>query len=163
MANVIVAYVVPVIHVFACLSDRRRPAADGEGADMGAVFGGGPDALRLGRRRQPADKLDRHRDAFMITSLILSYARVGRWPAESHPHRLAAPPAPTRRSPRPAGAERRCTRAHRSRPGVDSRCAGADRHGSGVDPGRAEGPTRLCSLPRTLRGRARTRGTAPGQ
>jgi len=46
MIDVVVAYIVPVIHVFACLFLIVVVLLQtGKGADMGAVFGGGSQTL----------------------------------------------------------------------------------------------------------------------
>ena len=77
MANVFVSYVVPVIHVFACLFLIVVVLLQtGKGADMGAVFGGGSQTLfGSGGAGNLLTKLTTGTAiAFMITSLILSYA-----------------------------------------------------------------------------------------
>ena len=101
MANVVVNYIVPVIHVFACLFLIVVVLLQtGKGADMGAVFGGGSQTLfGSGGAGNLLTKLTTGTAiAFMITSLILSYAHnrtsgsglLNRIPADA-----AAPAAPT--------------------------------------------------------------------
>src|SRR5512144_255379 len=77
MFDVLVAYIVPVIHVFACLFLIVVVLLQtGKGADMGAVFGGGSQTLfGSGGAGNLLTKLTTGTAiAFMITSLILSYA-----------------------------------------------------------------------------------------
>jgi preprotein translocase subunit SecG len=74
---IIVGYIVPVIHVFACLFLIVVVLLQtGKGADMGAVFGGGSQTLfGSGGAGNLLTKLTTGTAiAFMITSLILSYA-----------------------------------------------------------------------------------------
>ena len=103
MANVIVSYIVPVIHVFACLFLIVVVLLQtGKGADMGAVFGGGSQTLfGSGGAGNLLTKLTTGTAiAFMITSLILSYGQnhptgsriLDRIPADAGAP--AAPPAP---------------------------------------------------------------------
>ena len=75
--TIIVGYIVPVIHVFACLFLIVVVLLQtGKGADMGAVFGGGSQTLfGSGGAGNLLTKLTTGTAiAFMITSLILSYA-----------------------------------------------------------------------------------------
>jgi len=119
MANVIVGYIVPVIHVFACLFLIVVVLLQtGKGADMGAVFGGGSQTLfGSGGAGNLLTKLTTGTAiAFMITSLILSYAHnrtagggglLNRIPvdaaAPAAPKPLpTAPPAPNAAAPAPA-------------------------------------------------------------
>jgi len=118
MANVVVSYIVPVIHVFACLFLIVVVLLQtGKGADMGAVFGGGSQTLfGSGGAGNLLTKLTTGTAiAFMITSLILSYAHnrtsggglLNRIPVETGapaaPTPLpATPPAPSAAAPAPA-------------------------------------------------------------
>jgi preprotein translocase subunit SecG len=117
---IIVAYVVPVIHVFACLFLIVVVLLQtGKGADMGAVFGGGSQTLfGSGGAGNLLTKLTTGTAiAFMITSLILSYAHnrtsggglLNRIPADaSAPAAPALPrtaPAPNAAAPAPAPVE----------------------------------------------------------
>ena len=117
MANVIVSYIVPVIHVFACLFLIVVVLLQtGKGADMGAVFGGGSQTLfGSGGAGNLLTKLTTGTAiAFMITSLILSYAHnrtsggglMNRIPTEAAapaaPALPATPPAPNAAAPAPA-------------------------------------------------------------
>jgi len=101
MANVIVGYIVPVIHVFACLFLIVVVLLQtGKGADMGAVFGGGSQTLfGSGGAGNLLTKLTTGTAiAFMITSLILSYAHnrtSGGGLLNRIPTDAAAPAAPT--------------------------------------------------------------------
>jgi preprotein translocase subunit SecG len=102
MLDVLVSYIVPVIHVVACLFLIVVVLLQtGKGADMGAVFGGGSQTLfGSGGAGNLLTKLTTGTAvAFMITSLILSYGQnhatgsrlIDRIPSES-----AAPvPAPS--------------------------------------------------------------------
>src|SRR5690348_10785678 len=112
MGSVLVGYVVPVIHVLACLFLIVVVLLQtGKGADMGAVFGGGSQTLfGSGGAGNLLTKLTTGTAiAFMITSLILSYAHnrtsggglLNRIPADA-----AAPAAPAlpRTAPTPNAA-----------------------------------------------------------
>jgi len=115
MANVIVSYVVPVIHVFACLFLIVVVLLQtGKGADMGAVFGGGSQTLfGSGGAGNLLTKLTTGTAiAFMITSLILSYAhnrtsgsgllnRIPDASAPAAPALPATPPTPKAAAPAP--------------------------------------------------------------
>src|SRR5438552_16141520 len=78
MSVVLIQYVVPVIHVLACLFLIVVVLLQtGKGADMGAVFGGGSQTLfGSGGAGNCLTKLTTGTAvAFMITSLILSYGQ----------------------------------------------------------------------------------------
>jgi preprotein translocase subunit SecG len=98
---IIVGYIVPVIHVFACLFLIVVVLLQtGKGADMGAVFGGGSQTLfGSGGAGNLLTKLTTGTAiAFMITSLILSYAHnrgTGGGLLNRIPTDAAAPAAPT--------------------------------------------------------------------
>ena len=121
---IIVAYVVPVIHVFACLFLIVVVLLQtGKGADMGAVFGGGSQTLfGSGGAGNLLTKLTTGTAiAFMITSLILSYAHnrtsggglLNRIPtdaaAPAAPALPATPPAPNAAAPAPAAPPKTAT------------------------------------------------------
>ncbi len=102
MTEVLVAYIVPVIHVAACVFLCVVVLLQtGKGADMGAVFGGGSQTLfGSGGAGNLLTKLTTGTAiAFMITSLILSYGQnraptstlLDRIPEQSVP--LNPPPA----------------------------------------------------------------------
>src|SRR6476659_5825222 len=116
MFEILVSYVVPVIHVFACLFLFVVVLLQtGKGADMGAVFGGGSQTLfGSGGAGNLLTKLTTGTAiAFMITSLILSYAHnrtaggglLNRIPAgaaaPAAPALPATPPAPNAAAPSP--------------------------------------------------------------
>jgi len=76
MVSVLVGYVVPAIHVFACLFLIVVVLLQtGKGADMGAVFGGGSQTLfgSSGAGNFLTKLTTGTAIAFMITSLILTY------------------------------------------------------------------------------------------
>ena len=108
MMDIVVGYIVPVIHVVSCLFLIVVVLLQtGKGADMGAVFGGGSQTLfGSGGAGNLLTKLTTGTAiAFMITSLILSYgqthtgsALLNRLPV-SAPGAEAPPPPPP-----PAGA-----------------------------------------------------------
>ena|SRR5947207_7746451 len=78
MFDVLVNYIVPVIHVVACIFLIVVVLLQtGKGADMGAVFGGGSQTLfGSGGAGNLLTKLTTGTAvAFMITSLILSYGQ----------------------------------------------------------------------------------------
>jgi preprotein translocase subunit SecG len=78
MTEVLVGYIVPVVHVAACLFLIVVVLLQtGKGADMGAVFGGGSQTLfGSGGAGNLLTKLTTGTAvAFMITSLILSYGQ----------------------------------------------------------------------------------------
>jgi preprotein translocase subunit SecG len=101
MIPVLIHYVVPAIHVLACLFLIVVVLLQtGKGADMGAVFGGGSQTLfgssgagNFLTRLTTATAL-----AFMVTSLILTYGQ-SRAPGSNLMQRL---PAPTAEAPPPA-------------------------------------------------------------
>jgi len=99
MIGIIYSYVVPAIHVFACLFLIVVVLLQtGKGADMGAVFGGGSQTLfGSGGAGNFLTKLTAGTAiAFMLTSLILTYGS-SRNPSSTLVHRLPAPagqPAP---------------------------------------------------------------------
>src|SRR5215813_12605229 len=78
MSVVLIQYVVPVIHVLACLFLIVVVLLQmGKGADMGAVFGGGSQTLfGSGGAGNLLTKLTTGTAvAFMLTSLIMSYGQ----------------------------------------------------------------------------------------
>ena len=78
MTEVLVGYIVPIVHVAACLFLIVVVLLQtGKGADMGAVFGGGSQTLfGSGGAGNLLTKLTTGTAvAFMITSLILSYGQ----------------------------------------------------------------------------------------
>jgi preprotein translocase subunit SecG len=104
MVNVLVTYVVPIIHVFACLFLIVVVLLQtGKGADMGAVFGGGSQTFfGTGGAGNLLTKLTTGTAiAFMLTSLILSYGQsrsgssglLNRLPTETSAPAVPAPPA----------------------------------------------------------------------
>ena len=102
MADILVGYIVPVIHVFACLFLIVVVLLQtGKGADMGAVFGGGSQTLfGSGGAGNLLTKLTTGTAiAFMVTSLILSYAH-NRAPSSGLLDRIPDAGAPA--APRPA-------------------------------------------------------------
>jgi preprotein translocase subunit SecG len=104
MFEVLVNYIVPVIHVVSCIFLIVVVLLQtGKGADMGAVFGGGSQTLfGSGGAGNLLTKLTTGTAvAFMITSLILSYGQnhtsrsglLDRIPASSGASAPAAAPA----------------------------------------------------------------------
>jgi len=99
MIGIFYSYVVPTIHVFACLFLFVVVLLQtGKGADMGAVFGGGSQTLfGSGGAGNFLTKLTAGTAiAFMLTSLILTYHSSSN-PSSALVHRLPAPvgqPAP---------------------------------------------------------------------
>ena len=99
MIGVLYNYVIPAIHVFACLFLIIVVLLQtGKGADMGAVFGGGSQTLfGSGGAGNFLTKLTAGTAiAFMVTSLILTYG-ASRNPSSGLLRRLptsAAEPAP---------------------------------------------------------------------
>ena len=99
MIGILYSYVVPAIHVFACLFLIVVVLLQtGKGADMGAVFGGGSQTLfGSGGAGNFLTKLTAGTAiAFMLTSLILTYHSSSN-PSSALVHRLPAPvgqPAP---------------------------------------------------------------------
>ena len=96
MSVVLIQYVVPVIHVLACLFLIVVVLLQtGKGADMGAVFGGGSQTLfGSGGAGNFLTKLTTGMAiAFMATSLILTW-NASRPPASNLLNRLPAAEAP---------------------------------------------------------------------
>jgi preprotein translocase subunit SecG len=103
MTQVLVSYIVPIIHVAACLFLIVVVLLQtGKGADMGAVFGGGSQTLfGSGGAGNLLTKLTTGTAiAFMITSLILSYGQ-SRAPSSTLLDRIpdATAPAPAPATP----------------------------------------------------------------
>jgi len=95
MAGVLIYYVVPVIHVLACLFLIVVVLLQtGKGADMGAVFGGGSQTLfgSSGAGNFLTKLTTGTAIAFMITSLILTYG-ASRTATSNLLDRLPAPAA----------------------------------------------------------------------
>src|SRR6185503_11392701 len=104
--SLLIHYVVPVIHVLACLFLIVVVLLQtGKGADMGAVFGGGSQTLfGSGGAGNLLTKLTTGTAiAFMLTSLILTYGQ-SRTPSSSLINRLPAAEAPAPVTPPPADA-----------------------------------------------------------
>jgi preprotein translocase subunit SecG len=104
MAAVLIHYVVPVIHVFACLFLIVVVLLQtGKGADMGAVFGGGSQTLfgSSGAGNFLTKLTTGTAIAFMVTSLILTYG-ASRSPSSSLINRLPAPGAEVPAAPEAA-------------------------------------------------------------
>ena len=96
MIGILYSYVVPAIHVFACLFLIVVVLLQtGKGADMGAVFGGGSQTLfGSGGAGNFLTKLTAGTAiAFMLTSLILTYHSSSN-PSSALVHRLPAPLEP---------------------------------------------------------------------
>jgi preprotein translocase subunit SecG len=102
MLEVFINYVVPVVHVAACLFLIVVVLLQtGKGADIGAVFGGGSQTLfgASGAGNLLTKLTTGTAITFMITSLILTYGQthnagtglLNRLPAEAP---ITAPPAP---------------------------------------------------------------------
>src|SRR5215470_1501069 len=105
MNAVFVGYVVPAIHVLACLFLIVVVLLQtGKGADMGAVFGGGSQTLfgSSGAGNFLTKLTTGMAAAFMLTSLILTWGAsrsptsrlIERLPSAAAPAPTAAPPAP---------------------------------------------------------------------
>ena len=110
MTDIFIGYLVPAIHVLACLFLIVVVLLQtGKGADMGAVFGGGSQTLfGAGGAGNLLTKLTTGTAiAFMLTSLILSYGQ-SRQPGsrllERIPTEAAAPAAPSPSAAAPAPA-----------------------------------------------------------
>jgi len=112
MTGVLINYVVPVIHVLACLFLIVVVLLQtGKGADMGAVFGGGSQTLfgSSGAGNFLTKLTTGTAITFMLTSLILTY-NASRTPASNLLNRLpaaeapSAPPAPEAGAPAPEAA-----------------------------------------------------------
>jgi preprotein translocase subunit SecG len=104
--NFLIDYIVPVIHVFACLFLIVVVLLQtGKGADMGAVFGGGSQTLfGSGGAGNLLTKLTTGTAiAFMLTSLVLSYG-YRRSPGSSLIERLPAQGAAAPAAPAPPAA-----------------------------------------------------------
>jgi preprotein translocase subunit SecG len=104
MTSVLVHYVVPVIHVVACLFLIAVVLLQtGKGADMGAVFGGGSQTLfGSGGAGNLLTKLTTGTAiAFMVTSLVLTYG-ASRTPTSRLLERLPAATAEPGTLPAPA-------------------------------------------------------------
>jgi preprotein translocase subunit SecG len=100
---VLIQYVVPVIHVLACIFLIVVVLLQtGKGADMGAVFGGGSQTLfgSSGAGNFLTKLTTGTAIAFMLTSLILTWG-ASRTPVSSLLNRLPAPAA----EPAPPSAE----------------------------------------------------------
>src|SRR5207249_4248048 len=114
MISIVIGYVVPAIHVLACLFLIVVVLLQtGKGADMGAVFGGGSQTLfgSSGAGNFLTKLTTGTAIAFMLTSLILTYG-ASRAPTSGLLNRLPAPAAetvpvapPTPPSPRAAAGE----------------------------------------------------------
>jgi preprotein translocase subunit SecG len=92
---IVVSYVVPVVHVLACLFLIVVVLLQtGKGADMGAVFGGGSQTLfgSSGAGNFLTKLTTGTAIAFMITSLILTYG-ASRSPSSHLLERLPVAPA----------------------------------------------------------------------
>ena len=109
MTGVLITYVVPVIHVLACLFLIVVVLLQtGKGADMGAVFGGGSQTLfgSSGAGNFLTKLTTATAITFMLTSLLLtihashapSSDLLNRLPAAEAP---AAPPEPEAKAPAP--------------------------------------------------------------
>ena len=119
MVTVFIHYVVPVIHVVACLFLIVVVLLQtGKGADMGAVFGGGSQTLfGSGGAGNFLTRLTTGTAiAFMITSLILTYG-ASRTPTSRLLNRLPTAEAPAQEPTADAGAP----------------AAGADAQGTGAE------------------------------
>ena len=106
MSVVLIQYVVPVIHVLACLFLIVVVLLQtGKGADMGAVFGRGSQTLfGSGGAGNYLTKLTTGMAiAFMATSLILTYG-ASRTATSNLLNRLPVPAAETEPAPPPAAA-----------------------------------------------------------
>ena len=111
MTGILVGYVVPVIHVLACLFLIVVVLLQtGKGADMGAVFGGGSQTLfGSGGAGNFLTKLTTGTAiAFMVTSLILTYG-ASRSPSSALINRLPAPAAAPAPTPEPSAAAPQAT------------------------------------------------------
>jgi preprotein translocase subunit SecG len=105
MSDVLIGYIIPVVHVLACLFLIVVVLLQtGKGADMGAVFGGGSQTLfGSGGAGNLLTKLTTGTAiTFMVTSLVLSYAHnrapsstlLDRIPSDAAMPAPATPPAP---------------------------------------------------------------------
>ena len=106
MIGIVYSYVVPAIHVFACLFLIVVVLLQtGKGADMGAVFGGGSQTLfgSSGAGNFLTKLTTGMAIAFMATSLILTYG-ASRTATSNLLNRLPVPAAETEPAPPPAAA-----------------------------------------------------------
>ena len=97
MTGVLVHYIVPAIHVLACLFLIVVVLLQtGKGADMGAVFGGGSQTLfgSSGAGNFLTKLTTGTAIAFMLTSLILTWG-ASRTPTSNLLERIPAAEAPT--------------------------------------------------------------------
>ena len=97
MTDVLIHYIVPTIHVLACLFLIVVVLLQtGKGADMGAVFGGGSQTLfgSSGAGNFLTKLTTGTAIAFMLTSLILTWG-ASRTPTSNLLERLPAAEAPT--------------------------------------------------------------------
>ena len=104
MTAVLVNYVVPAIHVLACLFLIAVVLLQtGKGADMGAVFGGGSQTLfgSSGAGNFLTKLTTGTAITFMVTSLILTYYSANRTPTSNLLNRLPAAEAPSAPPPAP--------------------------------------------------------------
>jgi preprotein translocase subunit SecG len=104
MTAVLVNYVVPAIHVLACLFLIAVVLLQtGKGADMGAVFGGGSQTLfgSSGAGNFLTKLTTGTAIAFMVTSLILTYYSANRTPTSNLLNRLPVAEAPSAPPPAP--------------------------------------------------------------
>ncbi len=112
MIDALTTYIVPVIHVFACLFLIVVVLLQtGKGTDMGAVFGGGSQTLfgASGAGNLLTKLTTATAITFMITSLILTYSQthsssglLNRLPDEAPASAPAAPAAGQPAAPAPA-------------------------------------------------------------
>src|SRR5688572_7536715 len=99
--SIVVGYVVPVVHVLACLFLIVVVLLQtGKGADMGAVFGGGSQTLfgSSGAGNFLTKLTTGTAIAFMLTSLILTWG-ASRTPTSNLLDRLPAPTAESEPAP----------------------------------------------------------------
>jgi preprotein translocase subunit SecG len=107
MGSIFVSYVVPAIHVLACIFLIVVVLLQtGKGADMGAVFGGGSQTLfgSSGAGNFLTKLTTGTAIAFMLTSLILTWG-ANRSPTSNLIERLPAPAAESQPAPAPQGGE----------------------------------------------------------
>ncbi|HJQ85472.1 MAG TPA: preprotein translocase subunit SecG, partial [Candidatus Binatia bacterium] len=103
MGTILLGYVIPAIHVVACLFLIVVVLLQtGKGADMGAVFGGGSQTLfgSSGAGNFLTKLTTGTAIAFMLTSLILTYAST-RPPTSTLLDRLPAPAERSAPAPEP--------------------------------------------------------------
>jgi len=107
MTGILIGYVVPVIHVLACVFLIVVVLLQtGKGADMGAVFGGGSQTLfgSSGAGNFLTKLTTGTAIAFMLTSLILTYG-ASRTPVSNLLERLPAPAEQTEPADVPPAAQ----------------------------------------------------------